>query len=187
MSSIKLIIGLGNPEERYKDTRHNAGFKSVACYAEEHGATFQLKEKFKAWIAELSTEDEKVIFAKPTTYYNLSGEATRAIADFYKIAPADILVVHDELALPFGTIRTRIGGSNAGNNGVKSITEHLGPDTARLRIGIYNELRDKIDDADFVLSKFTREEAEHFGELHVKTASIIDTFIDGTFEHTTHK
>lgn len=183
---MKLIVGLGNPEERYKDTRHNTGFKVVDCYVDEKGGAFQRKDKFKADVAELSVDGEKIIFAKPTTYYNLSGEAVRAISDFYKITPENILVIHDELALPFGTIRTRIGGSDAGNNGVKSITEHLGSDTARMRIGIYNELRDRIDDADFVLGRFTGKEAEHFGELHKKTTSIIDAFITGKFEATTH-
>lgn len=184
---MKLVVGLGNPEERYQGTRHNVGFKAVTCYIEELGGTFQHKDKFKAAVAELSVEDEKVIFAKPATYYNLSGEAVRAITDFYKVAPADVLIVHDELALPFGTIRTRMGGSDAGNNGVKSITEHLGPDTARLRIGVYNELRDKIDDADFVLSKFTSEESKRFVDLQLKVKSIIDDFIAGRLDPTTHK
>lgn len=184
---MKLIVGLGNPEERYRSTRHNTGFTVVDCYVDEQGGAFQHKDKFKADIAELSVNGEKVIFAKPTTYYNLSGESARAISDFYKIAPEDILIVHDELALPFGTIRTRRGGSDAGNNGVKSVTEHLGPDTARMRVGIYNELRDKIDDRDFVLSRFTKEESEHFDELHKKTTSIIDAFVAGNFDATTHR
>lgn len=183
---MKLIVGLGNPEERYESTRHNTGFKVVDAYVESRGGGFKPKDKFKASIAEVSSGGEKVLLAKPTTYYNLSGEAVRAIADFYKITPGDILVIHDELALPFGTIRTRIGGSDAGNNGVKSVTEHIGPDTARMRIGIYNELRDKIDDADFVLSRFTKNESEHFDDLHKKTAAIIDAFITGSFEATTH-
>lgn len=184
---MKLILGLGNPEERYLNTRHNTGFKVVDSYVDEKGGAFQHKDKFKADVAELNVDGEKVILAKPTTYYNLSGEAARAISDFYKIALEDILVIHDELALPFGTIRTRIGGSDAGNNGIKSITEHLGPDTARLRIGVYNDLQDKIDDADFVLSKFTAAEAEQLDPLYTKTISIIDSFIAGTFDHTTHK
>ncbi len=149
---MKLIIGLGNPEEKYKNTRHNIGFRVLTEYAEKKDVEFALKDKFRACIAELTIDGEKVILAKPTTYYNLVGEAARLITDFYKIAPADILVVHDELALPFGTIRTRIGGSDAGNNGVKSMTQHLGPDTARLRVGVYNELRERMDDADFVLA-----------------------------------
>lgn len=182
---MKLILGLGNPEERYKNTRHNVGFRVLGEYASEKGAEFQQKDKFRALIAELNG-DEKVILAKPTTYYNNVGEAARLITDFYKIEAADVLVVHDELALPFSTIRTRLGGSDAGNNGVKSINQHLGLNTARIRFGVYNDLRDRIDDADFVLSNFTRDEDKALAELTKKTCTIIDAFITGDFEHTTH-
>lgn len=183
---MKLIIGLGNPEERYKNTRHNVGFRIVSDYANKQGGEFQFKDKFRACLAELGTGTDKVILAKPTTYYNNVGEAGRLIADFYKIAPEDILLIHDELALPFGTIRTRLGGSDAGNNGIKSMNQHLGTDTARIRVGVYNDLRDRIDDADFVLSNFTKAEDEALGELTKKAAGIIDGFVAGTFQHTTH-
>lgn len=183
---MKLIIGLGNPESKYDGTRHNVGFRLLDTYAREQGASFKPEKKFKAEIAEFTSGGEKVILAKPTTYYNLSGEAARAISDFYKIAPEDILVIHDELMLPFCTVRTRLGGSPAGNNGIKSINDHLGPNTARIRIGIYNELRDRIDDAQFVLGNFSREEAETLYEKQQKIASLIDAFISGQFEPTTH-
>lgn len=183
---MKLIIGLGNPEERYKNTRHNVGFRLLSDYAKKHGAVLQQKDRFKALITEFSQGSEKIILAEPTTYYNDSGEAVRAISDFYKISAVDILIIHDELALPFGTIRTRVGGSDAGNNGVKSITQHIGPDTARLRVGVYNELRDRIDDADFVLSNFIKDEDEALTSLMTKVFTIIDDFIVGNFEHTTH-
>jgi len=183
---VKLIIGLGNPETRYDRTRHNVGFSVLDAFAVEKGVEFQNKDKFRAHIAELTVDSEKIILAKPTTYYNDTGEAGRLIADFYKIAPADILIIHDELALPFGTIRTRLGGSDAGNNGVKSLNQHLGPDTARIRIGVYNDLRDRIDDADFVLSNFTSSESEQLSEITRKTIDITDSFIAGGFEHTTH-
>lgn len=183
---MKLIIGLGNPEERYTHTRHNVGFRLLTDYAAAHDTEFQLKDKFRACLAELNLSGEKVILAKPTTYYNNVGEAGRLIADFYKIGPQDILIVHDELALPFGTIRTRVGGSDAGNNGIKSLNQHLGPDTARIRVGVYNELRDRIDDADFVLSNFTKSEDETLAVLAKKAAACIDDFIGGTFAHTTH-
>lgn len=183
---MKLVIGLGNPEERYTHTRHNIGFRVLTDYASGHDVQFQKKDKFRAWIAELTAGGDKVLLAKPTTYYNNVGEAGRLIADFYKIAPGDILLVHDELALPFGTIRTRIGGSDAGNNGIKSMNQHLGADTARIRVGIYNDLRDRIDDADFVLSNFTKAEDEALPPLMQKTSDIIDEFIAGTFAHTTH-
>lgn len=184
---MKLIIGLGNPEQRYENTRHNVGFFVVSRYAREQGTKFQAKDKFKADIAELTVNGEKLILVKPTTYYNSSGEAVRAIADFYKIEPSEILVIHDELALPFGTIRTRLGGSDAGNNGVKSINQHLGPDTARIRVGVWNELRDRINDADFVLSNFTSDEQTRLEETLPRLYSLIDSFISGSFETTTHR
>ena len=183
---MKLIIGLGNPEEKFTHTRHNVGFRVLDDFAKEQGASFKLEKKFKAEVAELSSDGEKVILAKPMTYYNLSGEAARAICDFYKIEPHDALVIHDELALPFGTIRSRLGGSDAGNNGVKSINTHLGPDTARIRVGIWNDLRDRIDDANFVLSRFTAEESAALDEKTQKITSLIDAFIQGQFEPTTH-
>ena len=183
---MKLIIGLGNPEERYKHTRHNIGFRILSQYADAAGLSFQLKDKFRACIAEFSVDGEKVILAKPTTYYNHVGEAARLIADFYKIESGDVLIIHDELALPFGTIRTRIGGSDAGNNGIKSLNQHLGTDTARIRVGVYNDLRDRIDDADFVLSNFTKAEDEALVALTKKAAEIIDNFIQDKFSATTH-
>lgn len=183
---MKLVLGLGNPGEKFKNTRHNIGFRVLSEYAKEKGVEFSVKEKFRACIAELTVDGEKVLLAKPTTYYNLTGEAARLITDFYKIAPEGVLIVHDELALPFGTIRTRIGGSDAGNNGIKSMNQHLGPDTARIRIGVYNELRDRIDDADFVLSNFTKTEDEALESIAGKSASIIDSFLRGDFSSTTH-
>lgn len=184
---MKLIIGLGNPEAKYVETRHNVGFHVLDTFVRERGLVFQPKDKFKSLTAEFSSEGEKVILAKPTTYYNLSGEAARAIADFYKISPASILVVHDELALPFGTIRTRLGGSDAGNNGIKSVNDHLGQDTARIRVGVYNELRDRVDDADFVLGKFSKEESDQLADITKKAIRLIDDFIAGSFETTTHR
>lgn len=184
---MKLIVGLGNPEEKYTRTRHNVGFFALDSYAQEKGTTFQSKDKFKAHLAELIQDGEKTLLAKATTYYNSSGEAVRVIADFYKIDSSDILIVHDELALPFGTIRTRIGGSDAGNNGVKSITQHCGEGTARVRIGIYNDLRDRMDDADFVLSNFSADEQSALEDFQPKIHALIDSFIRGTFETTTHR
>jgi PTH1 family peptidyl-tRNA hydrolase len=183
---MKLVIGLGNPEQQYDGTRHNAGFQAVTKYALEKGVTFQPKDKFKARIAELTANGQKIILALPTTYYNLSGEAARAISDFYKIPSPDILVVHDELALPFGTVRTRIGGSDAGNNGVKNINAHMDQDTARIRIGIANELRTTNPDVDIVLGKFSAEESKKLQEIQEHIDTDIDAFISGNFEATTH-
>lgn len=182
---MKLIVGLGNPEQQYTGTRHNAGFQAVTNYAAKQGAVFQLKDKFKSQIAEFNASGDKVILCLPTTYYNLSGEAVRAVSDFYKIPATDVLVVHDELALPFGTVRTRIGGSDAGNNGIKSVNAHL-PDTARIRIGIANDLRTTNPDVDIVLGKFSAEESKKLAEIQKHIDADIDAFISGDFEATTH-
>lgn len=185
---MKLIIGLGNPEEKYSNTRHNVGFAALDEFAKKNSLAFQAKDKFKANITEITVGDEKVILAKPTTYYNLVGESGRLIADFYKINPEDILIVHDELALPFGVVRTRLSGGAAGNNGIKSVIEHIHHDTPRLRIGIYNDLAGQIPDADFVLGKFSKEENEHLQKtIFPKVLELIDTFIDGNHAADSHR
>lgn len=177
---MKLIVGLGNPEKKYDGTRHNVGFATVDAFAKEQGAQWQHKSKFKALVAELP--DKSALLVKPTTYYNLVGESVRALADFYKILPEDILIIHDELDLPFGTIRTREKGSGAGNNGIKSLNAHLGHTTKRLRIGTKNELTEHMDAADFVLSKFTPDEKLKLPEIIKNAHQIIDGFLSDSFE-----
>ena len=182
---MKLIIGLGNPEARYDNTRHNAGYYMLDSFAATSGVTFKHADKFKGSVTEVHRGDEKILLLKPATYYNDSGLAARLVMDFYKLTSEDILIVHDELALPFGTVRTRQGGSDAGNNGIKSLNQHVGTDTYRIRIGVWNELRDQIDDAQFVLSKFTKSESETLKTLAPKVHDMIDSFIAGTFVTTT--
>lgn len=184
---MKLIIGLGNPEKNYDGTRHNIGFSILDQYATTNGAVFQAKDKFKSKIAEITKDDKKVLLVKPMTYYNLVGEAAKSIVDFYKISPEDTLVIHDDLALPLGTIRAREGGSDAGNNGIKSINQSLGSDTCRLRIGTHHEAREQISDSSFVLSKFTPSEQKIFRELTPKINTFIDEFIDDIFSPSTHR
>lgn len=185
--AMKLIIALGNSELRYDNTRHNVGFWCIDTYAKERGTAWKQSDKFRAHIAEVSIGSEKVILAKPTTYYNLVGESGRSIADFYKIAPEDILIIHDDFALPLGTVRTRVGGSDAGNNGIKSINQHLGDGTLRLRVGIYTEHRDLMDDVDFVLGHFSKDEQAVLTTVLPKITGVIESFIRGAFESTTHK
>lgn len=175
---MKLIVGLGNPESAYNLTRHNVGFLLLDHVAEQLGVSWQEKAKFKGLIAETTIGGEKAVLLKPTTYYNLSGEAARAVVDFYKLDPErDVLVLHDELALPFGTLRTRLSGSDAGNNGVKSLIIHLGPHFARIRVGIANEHAPMQDAADFVLSRFTGAEQDHLDELTKHALKFIEDFV----------
>lgn len=183
---MKLIIGLGNPEKQYTDTRHNVGFAVLDEYARGNDLTFTRSGKFHGDIAEHGTGEHKVLFLKPTTYYNLAGESARAVCDFYRIPAQDVLIIHDDLALPLGTIRTRMGGSDGGNNGLKSLNSHLGTDTNRARIGVWHEVHHGADKVSVVLGKFTREERELLRAQQPKIDAIIDEFIAGSFEVTTH-
>lgn len=180
---MKLIIGLGNPEKKYEKTRHNTGFKAVDHVID---GPWQEKPKFQAMIAERATDQEKVLFFKTTANYNTVGLGARALKDFYKLENTDILVIHDELALPLGTIRTRTSGSDAGNNGIKDLNTHLGQDYSRVRVGIAQEGRTNSD-IDFVLSPFNETEATQLQEVFAITDNLIDDFILGNFEATSHK
>lgn len=184
---MKLIIGLGNIGREYHQTRHNLGFMVLDNFADANQLSWLKKDKFKSLVAEGVLNGQKIILAKPVTLYNLSGEAAQAIAHFYNIALSDVLVVHDELALPFGAIRSRRGGSDAGNNGLKSIISTIGADFARVRIGIANEYLAKSDAADFVLSRFTAPEQGMLPTLKMHAVERIQAFIDGAFDHTTVK
>ena len=195
---MKVILALGNPGEKYVHTRHNAGFLIIDQLAAEQNAQFSNKPKFFADIAELnsvklaSTADaksstaspqEKVLLAKPTTYYNEVGIAARAILDFYKLTLDDLLIIHDDTALDFGKIRIRKGGRDAGSNGLKSLHAHIGADFWHIRIGTDNLLRRQIGDVDFVLSKFNTDERKILRDWTIPEAiKLIGTFLDGTIE-----
>lgn len=167
---FKLIIGLGNIGKQYEDTRHNSGFMTVDAFAKTNDfPAWQEKNKFKAFITEDFVAGKKVILAKPTTFYNLSGACVQALKDFYKLSNKDIVVIHDELDLPFGTVKEKQGGGSAGSNGLKSIISHIGEDFKRIRIGISNETLEQFDPADFVLSKFSAAEKKQLDEV-IKTA-----------------
>ncbi len=156
---MKLILAQGNPGTEYTQTRHNVGWILLDALAKEQGTEFKPQPKFSASIATTEIDGEKVLFVKPTTFYNETGRAARALTDFYKLDPATgLLVLHDDIALPFGTIRIRQKGSDAGNNGVKSLNAHLGHDYWRMRVGIWSEHRERMHDADFVLGKLSATE-----------------------------
>lgn len=184
---MKLIFALGNPGSDYAGTRHNTGFMAIDAFAREKGVTFNEKMKFNAYIAEFSFEGEKVLLVKPTTFYNEVGVSARALIDFYKLSPAeDVLVIHDDLALPFGTIRVRKKGSDAGNNGIKSLNTHIGPDYARIRVGIDIPERTS-DDSSFVLGAFNKNEKKLLEkELILKIGKLIQSFLSGALAETSH-
>ena len=182
---MKIIFAQGNPGNQYDLTRHNVGFYMVDAYASSQRSEFIKKSKFHADIAEVNVSGEKVLLVKPTTFYNETGQTARLLIDFYKIDPSeDLLVIHDDLALPFGTIRTREKGSDAGNNGVKSLNSHIGPDYKRIRIGIHNDLKARIPQVDFVLAHFSTQEKNVLPEIYTQTKRFVDGFITNKFEIT---
>lgn len=185
---MKIIFAQGNPGTQYSRTRHNTGFVVLDMLCAKESGTWHAESKFRAEIAEIHLNNEKVLLVKPGSFYNETGQVARALIDFYKLDPSeDLLVIHDELALPFGTIRVREKGSDAGNNGIKSLNSHLGPDYARIRVGIWNEKRDLMDDADFVLSAFTTDEAALLkNQFDQKIEPLIRQFVEGTLESTSH-
>lgn len=171
---IRLIVGLGNIGKDYDGTRHNIGFDIVDEYRKKNKfPAWQEKSKFKAYISEDFIGGKKVILAKPTTLMNASGDSIRAIKDFYKLDNKDIVVVHDELDLPFGTVKLKQGGGSAGNNGLKSLISQIGEDFTRIRIGIKNELLERMDAADFVLSKFSKEEVTKLKDIVLEAYKLL--------------
>lgn len=172
---MKLVVGLGNPGSRYNFTRHNCGFLALDFYFKIKKIEWNNKARYGAvW-----GRKDDVIFIKPQDFYNESGRAVREFVKFYKIRFSDILVVCDDFNLDFGKIRYRSKGSAGGNNGLKSIISELSTEEfPRIRLGTENnELRQKIGDTDFVLSKFTPEEKEKLPEVLVEVVEKIDEII----------
>ena len=168
-----LIVGLGNPGEKYENTRHNVGFQVIDELAERQGKPVQ-RLKFKALTGLLTIGGEKALVMKPVTYMNLSGEAVRPAADFYKLPPERILVISDDVALAAGRLRIRAKGSAGGHNGLKSIIQHLGTDQfPRVKIGVGEKPHPDYDMADWVLSKFAGEDLKTITEAVKRAADAV--------------
>lgn len=184
---MKFIFAQGNPGLEYAKTRHNVGFMALDVYADKNGAAFKPKSKFIADIAELAIDGEKALLIKPSTFYNETGRCARAILDFYKESPENFLVIHDELALPLGTLRAREKGSDAGNNGIKSLNAHIGESYGRIRVGIANDSLEYAGAHDFVLGTFSQDEAKTLERTILpKITELIDDFVRGTHQVTSH-
>ncbi len=175
-----LIVGLGNPGKEYNLTRHNIGFMALDNFAAANDfGPWQDDKKFKGQIAEKTMGAVRVLLLKPSTFMNLSGESVQAVAHFYKVEPERIVVVHDELSIAFGQIRNRVGGQAAGNNGIKSIIQHMGANFGRVRIGI-KDVFSKIPDASkFVLGKFSEVEQSYLEDIYTEVNSVLTEYIYG--------
>lgn len=175
---MKLIVGLGNPGKQYSKTRHNVGFLSLNKLEDKYDLEYKFDSSFNALIAIKIISGEKCYFVKPQTFMNLSGEAVGKIVHYYKIDIKDMIVIYDDMDLPFGSLRLRQKGSAGGHNGIKNIIAHLGTDEfKRIRVGISGHAN--IDAKDYVLGKFSNEELIGLDLLTDHIAVAIAKFIQG--------
>lgn len=178
---MKIVVGLGNPGREYKLTRHNLGFRVVDRLVKENAFSFSRK-KFKSKIASGTIAGKRIVLAKPQTFMNASGEAVGPLVHFYQCPPADLLVVYDDVDLPFGKIRLRPGGGAGGHKGMRSIISHLGTEEfPRLRIGIRGETHTN-DLRSYVLKGFTSEEKAKLEAILTTACNAVEAVIAGSFD-----
>lgn len=173
-----LIVGLGNPGNQYKLTRHNIGFMAVDNYLEGAGRP-PIKSQFKAEIAQFKIGEHQVIFCKPQTFMNLSGESVQPLMGFYKIPQDHLIVMHDEIDQPYGQIKIHKNRGHAGHNGIRSISGLLGSaDYIRLRLGVGRPENPNVPVADYVLGRFTSEEESKMPEFLNRVGDAIEAILD---------
>jgi len=136
MTNLSIIAGLGKPEDKYERTLHNAGFWFVEAVARKYGGQFRYEKKFDAECCRVNIQGEEVWLVKPQSYMNLSGGSVRAVMDYYRLNARHLLVAHDEIDLPPGTVRLKKGGGHGGHNGIRDVIQHCGADFMRLRLGV---------------------------------------------------
>lgn len=172
-----IVVFLGNPGPKYRDTRHNAGFMAADAMEKKLGVSIN-KLRFKALTAQATLGGEKVLLLKPQTYMNLSGESVSPAAAFYKVPPEHIIVVSDEVSLPIGKLRIRKSGSAGGHNGLKNIIAMLGTDAfPRIRMGVGAPPHADYDMADWVLSSFKNQGADDMRSLAVRVCDAVECYI----------
>ena len=179
---ILCVVGLGNPGDKYAGTRHNAGYWLVDELARRHQAPLRMEAKFQGEVGRIDSSQGRCWLLKPTTYMNHSGRAVAALARFYKLRPEQILIAHDELDLPCGTVRLKRGGGHGGHNGLKDSIRALGsPDFYRLRIGIdHPGHKDQV--VDYVLSPPRRDEARAIEEAIERAVAQFPLLLKGEFQ-----
>ena len=179
---MKLIAGLGNIGEKYCFTRHNAGFMVLDKWAMDNNITFREEKKLKCFITKFNDN----ILIKPTTFMNLSGEAVRAVMDYYKIDVKDILIVYDDIALDLGRIRFRANGSDVGHNGIKSIIKHVGTkDFDRLKIGIGPQ--PNVPSENYVLQNFPKEQLDELKNILKTADEAIEFYLENGIQQAQNK
>ena len=178
---VQLIAGLGNPGAEYSETRHNAGFWFADELASAWQGQFRNEQKFQGEVCKLVANGQDVWLLKPMTWMNRSGQAVAALARYYKIPPAAVLVVHDELDLPAGTARLKRGGGHGGHNGLRDLIQHLGKDFARLRIGIgHPGHKDQVHD--YVLGRPSRADHQQIEDAIWQATKILPKLLEHGLE-----
>lgn len=179
--SLIALIGLGNPGADYAETRHNAGFWFIDRVADHCRASLRSEAKFFGATARVRLADRDVLLLKPGTFMNRSGRAVQALAQFYKLAPEDLLVVHDELDLPAGTVRLKRGGGHGGHNGLRDIHAQIGADYRRLRVGIGHP-GDKSQVLNYVLGRPSREEEQAIRAGLESARAAVETWLSTSWD-----
>lgn len=177
-----MIVGLGNPDKKYAFTRHNAGFLCVDMLAEQHNFTVK-KLKFRALMGDAVIGEHRCLILKPQTYMNLSGEAVREAAAFYKIPPERIIVLFDDISLDVGRLRIRRKGTDGGHNGIKNIIYHLANDQfPRIKIGVGKKPHPDYNLADWVLSEFKKDEEPPLKTALENACAAVELLLDGKID-----
>src|SRR5690606_6259479 len=174
---LKIIVGLGNPGPEHLLTRHNAGFWFVDALAQHLGARCRSHAKFHGEFCRVQLGDADLTLLKPMTYMNRSGLAVRALSDYLKTSPQEVLVAHDELDLPVGEARFKLGGGHGGHNGLRDVITYVGPDFWRLRLGV-GQPGDRSEGIDYVLRGAPREEEEAIMEAVRKALDALPVFLN---------
>ncbi len=175
---MKLIVGLGNPGEKYSQTRHNIGWLFIDYLSKIYGIDVE-KNKCDSLVGETKVNGEKIILAKPLTFMNLSGNAVVKLKKWYKVDNKDILIIFDDIDIPFGTFRYREKGSGGSHNGMKNIVQMLSTEEiSRLRIGLGGLKHEKQDMADFVLQKFKKDELKNLEDIFFEASKKVEEFIE---------
>ena len=182
-----LIVGLGNPGKNYEFTRHNAGFLTLDHIASELDTEIN-NLKNNALVADVVINNHRCLLVKPQTFMNNSGTAVRDIAKFYKIPPEKIIVIFDDISLPCGKLRIRRKGTDGGHNGIKSIIYHINSDQfPRIKIGVGAKPNPEYDLADWVLSKFGKDDAEQLKAAITKATEVLPFILDGEIDKAMNK
>jgi len=186
-TAIRLLAGLGNPGLQYQGTRHNAGYQFVDLLARRQGATFRNDPRFHGQTCRIRAQGQECWLLKPTTFMNRSGQSVSSLARYYKIPLQQLLVAHDELDLPAGSARLKLGGGHAGHNGLRDIVSAMGSrDFWRLRLGI-DRPGDSRQVVDYVLGRPSRQDAEAIEQAVEAAADLLPEILSGDFQRAMHR